>query len=162
MIRASVELAASAVTSTSSSPFSLIVPAKTGSPDSLSTGMLSPVTGAWLMLELPATTTPSSGTRSPGRMRTMARSGTSPTGCAGHSALLCRTSAVSGAIAISPVMAWRARSTARASINSAIAYSAMTIAASAHCPMNTAPVTATLISALMFSRPASNAKMPFL
>ena len=34
---------------------------------SLSTGMLSPVTGAWLMLELPATTTPSSGTRSPGR-----------------------------------------------------------------------------------------------
>ena len=50
MMRASVESEAGAVTSNSKVPDSLIVPAKTGSPGALSTGMLSPVTGAWLML----------------------------------------------------------------------------------------------------------------
>jgi hypothetical protein len=44
-------------------------------------------------------------------------------------------------------MAWRARSTARASISSAIAYSAITMAASGHWPIRKAPVTATVISA---------------
>jgi hypothetical protein len=46
MMRARVVLLAAAVTSNSSVPVSLMVPAKTGSPVALSTGMLSPVTGA--------------------------------------------------------------------------------------------------------------------
>ncbi len=54
----------------------------------------------------------------------------------------------------------RARSTARASMASAIAYSAMTIAASGHWPITNAPVTATVISALMFSRPRRSAARP--
>ena len=57
-----------------------MVPANTGSPTVLSTGMLSPVTGAWLMLELPAVSTPSIGTRSPGRTRSTASSATEATG----------------------------------------------------------------------------------
>ena len=80
MIRASVVLLAPAVTRNSSSPVSLMVPAKTGSPAALSTGMLSPVTGAWLMVLVPFVTTPSSETRSPGFTRTVASSGTSATG----------------------------------------------------------------------------------
>lgn len=59
-------------------------------------------------------------------------------------------------------MAFRARSTALASIASAMAYSAITIAASGHWPIAKAPVTATVISALMFSRPCRSAVRPFL
>jgi hypothetical protein len=61
-----------------------------------------------------------------------------------------------------PLIALRARSTARASISSAIAYSAITMAASGHWPIRKAPVTATDISALMLSLPRSRAAMPFL
>ena len=124
--------------------------------------MLSPVTGAWLMVELPAATTPSIGTRSPGRTRTTACSGTLPTGVSSHVPLAWRTAATSGAISSKPLMALRARSTALASMASAIAYSAITIAASGHWPMAKAPVTATVISALMFSRPWRSAIRPFL
>ncbi|MCY1314401.1 hypothetical protein D9M70_650340 [compost metagenome] len=59
-------------------------------------------------------------------------------------------------------MALRARSTARASMSSAMAYSAITIAASGHWPMMKAPVTATAISALMLRRPRTSAAKPFL
>jgi hypothetical protein len=71
-----------------------------------------------------------------------------------------RTAASSGAIASRPLIALRARSTARASIASAMAYSAITMAASGHWPMTKAPVTATVISALMFSRPCRSAVSP--
>jgi hypothetical protein len=60
------------------------------------------------------------------------------------------------------LIALRARSTARASIASAMAYSAITIAASGHWPITIAPVTATVISALMFRRPWRSAAQPFL
>jgi len=58
-------------------------------------------------------------------------------------------------------MAWRARSTARASIASAIAYKAITMAASGHWPIAKAPLTATVINALIFRRPRSRAFKPF-
>ena len=57
-------------------------------------------------------------------------------------------------------MAPRARSTARASMASAIAYRAITIAASGHWPIRKAPVTATVIRALMFKRPCRSAASP--
>ena len=162
MMGASVDFDASALTSNSKVPVSLMVRANTGSPTALSTGMLSPVTGAWLMLELPADTTPSIGTRSPGRTRAMAPSATDATVTVTQLPSACRTEASSGAMASRPLIALRARSTARASIASAMAYRAITIAASGHWPMANAPVTATVISALMFSRPWRSAIRPFL
>lgn len=59
-------------------------------------------------------------------------------------------------------MALRARSTAIASISSAIEYSAITIAASGHWPIRKAPVTATVISALMLSRLLAQRRQAFL
>src|ERR1017187_3846944 len=55
-------------------PVSANVPTNTSSPSLLSTGMLSPVTGAWFTDAMPLCTTPSTGTRSPARTTT-----TSPT-----------------------------------------------------------------------------------
>ena len=132
MILARVVLLDRAVTSNSSSPVSLIVPANTWSPGALSTGMLSPVTGAWLMAPLPLVTLPSSGTRSPGLMRTVAPMATEATGVAVHAPLVPSTKASSGASSSKPLIAFRARSTALASMSSAIAYKAITIAASGH------------------------------
>lgn len=80
MMRASVVLPAAAVTRKVSSPLWLMVPANTMSRADLSTGMLSPVTGAWLALLCPSVTTPSKATRSPGLRRTSACSGTCTTG----------------------------------------------------------------------------------
>ena len=65
-MRASVVSRRSRVTRTSSAPRPLMVPANTSSPGALSTGSDSPVTGAWLTALAPATTSPSSGTFSPG------------------------------------------------------------------------------------------------
>ena len=161
MMRASVEFEAGAVTSNSKLPDALMVPAKTGSPTALSTGMLSPVTGAWLMLERPARSTPSIGTRSPGLTRSTAPTATWATGTVAQLPSAWRSDACSGASASRPWMALRARSTARASMASAIAYSAITIAASGHWPMAKAPLTATVISALMFRRPRRSAARPF-
>ena len=138
-----------------------MVPPNTLSPTALSTGRLSPVTGAWFTALAPAVTVPSSGIRPPGRTRTVAPSGTS------FNATVCqpppgwRMSASSGASAIRPLMALRARSTAIASISSAMEYSAITMAASGHWPIRKAPVTATVISALMLSRRLNSAVRPF-
>ncbi|MNU54024.1 hypothetical protein D3C71_430720 [compost metagenome] len=161
-MRASVVLAATAVTRNTSAPVWLMVPANTASPAALSTGMLSPVTGAWSMALVPSSTTPSSGTRSPGRMRATASSATASARTVCQLPSGCRTSACSGASASRLWMALRARSTARASMSSAMAYSAITIAASGHWPMMKAPVTATAISALMLRRPRTSAAKPFL
>ena len=54
--------------------------AAVSSPGPLSTGMLSPVTGAWLTALVPAVTRPSSGIRAPGLTRTQASSATCPAG----------------------------------------------------------------------------------
>ena len=121
MMRASVESFAAAVTRITKEPVWLTVPAKTGSPTALSTGMLSPVTLAWSTALLPDVTRPSRGTRSPGLMRTMASMAIVFDACLFHLPSGCFTSASSGASAISPLMALRARSTARASISSAMA-----------------------------------------
>ena len=161
-MRASVLWVARAVTRSCSSPLVLMLPANTASPGALSTGMLSPVIGAWLMALQPSVTTPSSGTRSPGFRRTCAFKGTAATGMGAHAPPGCRTSAMGGVKSSKPLMALRARSTALASIHSAIAYSAITMAASGHWPIKNAPVTATAISALMPSLPRSSAAMPFL
>lgn len=130
------------------------------SPTVLSTGMLSPVTEAWFTALAPAMTTPSSGTRAPGRMRTTASSATLAAAACCQAPWGWRTSAVSGARSSRPLMALRARSTERASISSARAYNAITMAASGHWPMTNAPVTATVISALMLSRPRPSAATP--
>ena len=161
MMRASCVSCAAAVTRTSSTPLWLSVPAYTASPGALSTGRLSPVTGDWSMALCPAVTTPSSASRAPGLTRMTAPTGTSAaaTACQAPSAARCST--VSGAICSRPPMAPRARSTARASRCSASAYSAITIAASGHWPISSAPVTATAISALMFRRPRRSALTPF-
>ena len=112
------------VTSISMRPLPLIVPAKTLlaaatrsglaraesalSTGSLSTGMLSPVTGAWLIALVPLMTKPSAGRRSFGR--TMAMSPT--TICSTGISLVCpprRTVAVSGASFASASIAFLAR-----------------------------------------------------
>ncbi|MNC83771.1 hypothetical protein D3C75_1379160 [compost metagenome] len=69
---------------------------------------------------------------------------------------------MSGLSCISPPIALRARSSERASINSATVNRNMTMAASGHWPISTAPVTAMLISALMFRLRFFRAIQPFL
>ncbi len=59
-------------------------------------------------------------------------------------------------------MALRARSKALASMASDRLNSTMTMAASGYCPIRTAPVTATDMSALMFRLPLEMASQPFL
>ena len=162
MIRASVVLPAAAVTRYSNEPDSLIVPANTGSPSTLSTGRLSPVIGAWLIEERPLTTSPSSPMRSPGFTRTVAPILTSLTPICCHESSGCCTVTVSGVSCSSPFIALRARSSDFTSISSAIVNSTMTIAASGHWPMMSAPVTAMLINALMFRLPLLMAIQPFL
>ncbi len=161
MTRASWVSRAAAVTRSTKRPVWLSVPAYTASPTPLSTGRLSPVTGASSMALRPSSTTPSSASRAPGLARTTAPTGTCRADTARHwpSAPCCSTS--SGAMRSKSPMAPRARSTARASRYSASAYSAITMAASGHWPISSAPVTATVISALMFRRPRRSASRPF-
>ena len=115
MMRASVVSRRSRVTRTSSAPRPLMVPANTSSPGALSIGSDSPVTGAWLTSLWPATTAPSSGIFSPGLMtisapgrdRVDARSGARP--------LRRAPARRRGVRSISALIAWRARSSVRAS-----------------------------------------------
>jgi hypothetical protein len=67
-----------------------------------------------------------------------------------------------GVSCIKPWMALRARSSDLASISSAMVNSTITMAASGHWPSSSAPVTAMLISALMFRLPLRMAIQPFL
>lgn len=138
------------------------MPAYTASPVVLSTGRLSPVIGAWFTVERPATTSPSSPIRSPGFTRTTAPSATCAASIVRHDPSASCTVAVSGASCIRPWIALRARSSDFASISSAIVNSTITIAASGHWPIAIAPVTAMLISALMFRLPLRIAIQPFL
>ena len=79
-MRARVVSRTARVTSTSSAPWPLIVPAKTSSPGARSTGNDSPVIGAWFTSDCPAVTTPSSGIFSPGATSTIAPGTTRSTG----------------------------------------------------------------------------------
>ena len=139
-----------------------MVPANTLSPADLSTGKLSPVIGAWLMLDRPAVTTPSRATRSPGLTRTIWPMATALAGSSTQSPSACCTVAISGVSCSKLRMALRARSKDFASINSARVNRTMTMAASGHCRSNTAPVTAMLIRALILRLPWRNAIQPFL
>ena len=112
------------------------------------------------MAPLPLLTTPSRGTRSPGLTRMVAPMETSEEGVVTQAPSAVSIKASSGASWSKPAMALRARSTALASISSAIAYRAITMAASGHWPIANAPVTATDISALMLSLPLKIAFMP--
>src|SRR5690554_7613569 len=77
MMRARVLCPARVVTRYSSSLCWLMLPANTRSPGCLSTGRLSPVIGDWSTADWPASTSPSSPMRSPGRTRTRLSSGRS-------------------------------------------------------------------------------------
>ena len=160
MMRASTVSPAGLLTSNSSAPCWLMVPAKTSSPGPLSTGMLSPVMGDWSAALWPALTRPSSAKRSPGLMRTVAPTATAFASTRAHWPSAWRTSAWGGDSASRPAMALRARSTERASISSASEYSAITMPASGHWPIRKAPVTATAISALMLSWPRRSEDQP--
>lgn len=76
----------------------MIVPANTGSPDSLATGIDSPVIGAWFTVLDPDTTWPSSAIRAPGFTNTTSPNATSPVATVTQASLR-RTVAVSGASA---------------------------------------------------------------
>ncbi len=67
-----------------------------------STGRLSPVMGAWLMVELPAVTSPSRPIRSPGRTLTNAPTATVLTSTSSHVPSTCCTVARSGVRSIRP------------------------------------------------------------
>ena len=113
-------------------------------------------------MELPLTRTPSRAIFSPGRTRTRLPTATSRMSVSVHAPSCPSTVAVSGASASRPLMALRARSRALASIASERLKRTMTIAASGYCPMMTAPVTATDMSALMFRLKLETASQPFL
>jgi hypothetical protein len=95
------------------------------SPAPLSTGRLSPVTTLSSTADTPSVTTPSTGTFSPGRIRTRSPTTTSASGTR-VSAPPRTTHAVGGCRSISARIAAPARRMARASIHRPISTSAMT------------------------------------
>ena len=140
------------VTRTAIAPCPLMVPANTSSPGCRSTGADSPVMGAWFTSVSPRTTWPSTGMRSPGRIRTHVPTATSAAGTGGPSgASSSRTT--SGAMSSRARMAWRARRTVRDSIHCATPNSTTTAAPSAYSPIASAPRTASTIRPLMSRRP---------
>ena len=84
MILAGVVSVAGFVVRTWRAPCSLSVPANTSAPAVLSTGMDSPVIGAWFTLELPEVTSPSTGIFSPGRTNDYGHLETLVTKCIRH------------------------------------------------------------------------------
>ena len=110
-MRASVLWAASAVTVTSSAPSTFIVPPYTGSPTPLDLGSDSPVMVASFTAEVPSTTCPSNGTRSPGRIRMRSPIASSSTATVSPVPSGRSRSAVSGASSRSRAMERRPRST---------------------------------------------------
>ena len=165
--RAIVDCSARRATITSMAPLPLMVPAKTRNSDPslsnaasaalassvgrLSTGTLSPVTGAWLTLVVPTTTTPSAGSLSFGRTKTTSPNCNSPT------AILCvlpsrRTVAVSGASSAKASMARRARPIAYCSSECPMPNRNSNSAPSAHLPSAAAPMAATSVRVSMAKR----------
>ncbi len=149
-MRAMVLSCARRVTRTSSEPLPLMLPAKTLSPATFSTGNDSPVTGAWFSADSPETTMASTGTFSPGRTSTMSPSTSCATGTVITVPSL-RTKASLGAMVIRSRIARRARAMVRDSSHSETPNSQMTVAASSHSPRMSAPTTAMTISTWMSS-----------
>ncbi len=143
-IRANVLSPASLVTSTTSAPSPLIVPANTLSSGCFSTGIDSPVTGAWLTAELPDTTCPSAGSRCPGLTITRSPRCNSSTGTSVSTLSRC-TMAVLGASSASASIALRARSIAMCSSAWPILNRNSSSAPSSHAPKIAAPPAATII-----------------
>ncbi len=113
-IRASVVSLPTRVARKTKLPVRFTVPPNTVTPDALSTGRLSPVSIDSSTADAPSITTPSTGMRSPGRMRIRSPTSTSPVGIS-TSPLARRTRAVRGARLTSRRMASDVRPRARAS-----------------------------------------------
>ena len=147
-MRAIVLSSAAFVTRTRSNASALIDPAKTSAPGSLRPGTLSPVTGLSSTPEMPSITSPSQGTRSPGRTCT-----TCPT--RSFSADTSRvfppasSRAVFGTSFESARMLSRALPAATPSSNSPTANRKTTRAASSASPITSAPPAAIVISISM-------------
>lgn len=159
-IRASVLSAASAVACASTKPSVTIVPARMVSPMAFSTGRLSPVTGDSSSAARPLTMRASTGTRLPVRTRRRAPTKTLSTATSRQPPAPSANSAVSGAMAVRARTASRARTSARASMASATANRKITMAASAHLPISSAPMTATAIRKLILNVSARTAIQP--
>ena len=147
-MRAMVLSAVGLVTRTRSKDSVLIDPAKTSAPGSLRRGTLSPVTGLSSTPEVPLTTSPSQGTRSPGRTCTIC-----PTlsASAATSRVLLPTSsrAVFGTSLVSARMLLRAFPAETPSSNSPTAKRKTTNAASSGSPITSAPLAAMVMSISM-------------
>ena len=111
------------------------------------------------MVDDPAVTVPSSGTRSPGRTNMTPPRSTSPVATSTQPSPE-RTCATSGASSTRLRIACRARSRLNASISSATPNNQITTAASGHCPMEKAPITATDINKFIVKRRDRNACQP--
>ena len=162
MMRAVSDWEAAAVTVTSIVDVRFTVPAHTVAPGPFSSGMDSPVTMDWSSVVVPSTILPSSGTRSPGAMRTCAPGPTDSTFISTYLPLPCATSAFSGATLIRSRIERRALVMESCSMASLISKRTSTMAASGQAPIRTPPVTATAIRVFMLSVPFMTLWMPFL
>ena len=160
-MRAIVLSSGARVTRTFSTASALIEPANTRSPGSLMRGTDSPVTGLSSTPEVPSITSPSAGTRSPGRTRTALPTARLSAGTSRTRVPTTRR-AVFGTSAPSARMPARARPAATPSSTSPMAKRKTTIAASAAAPIASAPAAATVISISIVkvwpSRAAANAR----
>ncbi len=134
----------------------LSVPANTWSPSFLSTGIDSPVIGAWLMVVVPFRIVPSSATWSPGRIRRISPTRTASTGLRLTSPSV-STKASFGDSSISFWMELRVRARERFWSKLPMAKRKTTVAPSSHSPIHAAPMAATLINTFMSSERARTA-----
>ena len=148
MIRAIVLSAAVRVMRTRSTPFALMLAAYTVSPMPLATGTDSPVTGASSTSERPSITSPSEGTRSPGRTTAVSSTRSASIGTSAIAPSR-STRAVRGMRPIRLSIPARARAAAIRSSSSPTANRKMTTAASSADPIAIAPTVAIDISVSM-------------
>jgi hypothetical protein len=132
------------------SPWMLMLPAYTGAPKFLETGTDSPVTGASLTSDVPSTTVPSDGTRSPGRTITTSPTLSPSTGTVSVSEPR-SLSAVRGKRLTRASIPARARPAATPSSSSPKAKRKTTMAASRASPMASAPSVAIDIKVSMLN-----------
>lgn len=145
-IRAITESEASRSTFTRKAPVPLRVPAKTSSPASFATGSGSPVMVAWSTSLTPERMRPSAPTRSPGRTRMVSPTTRSSVGTVASLPSSARRSATVGARSSRPRTASRVRAVARASSAPEVAKMTISSAPSITCPIEAAPIAATIIS----------------
>ncbi len=144
----------------SSAPSVFRVAVYTGSPISFCRGSDSPVIVASFTAELPATTRPSAGILSPGRMRTRSPGRSSATGTVSTESSGRSRSACSGASSTSRAMDRRPRSTAKRSNSSASENRNASVAASKGSPIKMAPMIAADMRKFMSSLRVRTARRP--